>query len=132
MINSPPVIRMMRRYPAKRPPRKLAERPSETKTTEKPMMKATALSTTRRRTRLSLDGSAISSIDTPEMNERYDGITGSTHGDKNESSPELKATKKLMSVIACRRGDPGSPAWRRDRPTAPDPRSERAPRLSGL
>jgi hypothetical protein len=29
----------------------------------------------------------------PVMNEMYDGKSGSTHGERNEKSPALKATK---------------------------------------
>jgi hypothetical protein len=36
-----------------------------------------------------------SSIDTPVMNDKYDGKSGKTQGDKNESVPALNATKRL-------------------------------------
>jgi len=36
-----------------------------------------------------------SSIDIPVMNAKYDGKSGKTQGDKNESVPALNATKRL-------------------------------------
>src|SRR5947207_12405946 len=43
--------------------------------------------------RIAPERSAVrSATDMPVMNDRYDGKSGSTHGDRNEKSPELNAT----------------------------------------
>ena len=62
-------------------------------------MNATEFNTTRERMRASAWSLRISSKETPETNERYDGISGSTQGERNEKMPAAKATKKLTSAI---------------------------------
>ena len=69
------------------------------KTMEKPRMNAREFNTTRARTRAAAWSLRISSSDTPETNERYDGMSGKTQGDRNEKIPAAKATKKLTSGI---------------------------------
>jgi hypothetical protein len=36
----------------------------------------------------------------PETNDRYPGMTGATHGDKNENSPALNASPQLTAPAA--------------------------------
>src|SRR5918999_5220795 len=102
-ISTPPTILIVFRYSRRRPPRKLADAPSETNTREKPMIKANEFNTTRQRTRERACALRISSSETPETKERYEGISGRTQGERNEKTPAAKATKMFTSVIACRR-----------------------------
>ena len=61
--------------------------------------KVAELNATRERTRAAAWSLRISSRETPEMNERYDGISGRTQGERNENRPAAKATNKLTSAI---------------------------------
>src|SRR5712691_4888031 len=94
----------------------LADAPSETNTSEKPMQKAMDAMSTRRRAGTAATATAvppppvsppvprISSSERPEMYDRYPGMSGSTHGEMNESSP---ATKAATSVTFSSMSVPG-------------------------
>src|SRR5262245_54894813 len=92
MMRAPPMRRIHSRCSSSSCPAALNEAPSATNTTEKPITNVTAWISTRRRMAAvrSLERSAT---DMPVMNDRYDGNSGSTHGDRNENSPALKATR---------------------------------------
>src|ERR1043166_2472483 len=62
-------------------------------------MNASEFSTTRERTRVAPSALRIWSKETPETNERYDGISGSTQGERKEKMPAANATTKLTSPI---------------------------------
>jgi len=68
-----------------------AEAPSATKTSEKPATKSTAGTMTLAVDRFSPESSAVVR---PVMNERYAGISGSTHGERNDTRPATKAATK--------------------------------------
>src|SRR5918992_1326109 len=73
-------------------PIRLNDKPKVIKTVEKPIMNSRELSTTRRRS-LGLACERLkSSNDTPAMKERYEGTSGNTQGDKNDSTPAPRAT----------------------------------------
>src|SRR5262245_43364357 len=92
MMSAPPMRRIHSRCSSSSWPAALNEAPSATNTTEKPTTNVTAWVSTRRRIAAvrSFDRSAT---DLPVMKDRYDGNSGSTHGDRNENNPALKATR---------------------------------------
>src|SRR5262249_31049312 len=90
-MSTPPTRRIQSRYSRRNAPAALNEAPSATKTTEKPITKVTACSITRRRT-ADVRSALRSDTDIPVTKDRYEGKSGSTHGDRNENSPALNAT----------------------------------------
>ena len=64
-----------------------------TKTMEKPTTKARELARIHRRPRASSAADWSWSTDIPVMKERYEGKSGSTHGDRKENSPPPNATR---------------------------------------
>ncbi len=70
----------------------LKEAPRLTNTTLKPRMKATECRSTRVRAP-AVTSLVRRSTDIPVMNDRYDGKSGSTQGERNEKSPAEKATR---------------------------------------
>src|SRR5262247_2018266 len=91
MMRTPPPIRIQLRYSRKNWPAALNEAPRLTNTAVNPAMKASECS--RIRERSDADTSDASrSTDMPVTNERYDGKSGSTQGDRNEKSPAENAT----------------------------------------
>src|SRR6187200_705176 len=94
----------------------LAAAPSDTNTTENPSTKKSDAITTRRRDSAIAAAPAppvpcISSSVTPEMYERYPGISGRTHGDTNDNSPAKNAVKNVG--VACSNMDPLTVVLRR-------------------
>jgi hypothetical protein len=65
------------------------------KTVEKPAMKPRHARMTLRRRAVSPTPFSISSTETPEINERYAGISGITQGENTEISPAAKAKGTL-------------------------------------
>src|SRR5215510_6500121 len=92
MMRAPPTRRIHSRCSSSSWPAALNEAPSATNTTEKPITNVTAWVNTRRRIAV-VRSFERSATDMPVMNDRYDGNSGSTHGDRNEKSPALKATR---------------------------------------
>src|SRR5215470_10442921 len=92
MIRAPPTRRIQSRCSSSSWPAALNDAPSATNTTEKPTTNVTACVNTRRRM-AAVRSFERSATDMPVMNDRYDGNRGSTHGDRNEKSPALKATR---------------------------------------
>src|SRR4029434_878953 len=92
MIRMPPAMRIWRRYARKNWPAALKDAPRLTKTAVKPAMKASECR--RIRERSDTETSEVSrSTDIPVTNERYEGKSGSTQGERNEKSPAEKATR---------------------------------------
>jgi hypothetical protein len=92
MIRMPPPIRIQSRYSRKNCPAALKEAPRLTKTAVNPAMNASECR--RIRERSDTETSEVSrSTDIPVTKERYEGKSGSTHGERNEKSPAEKATK---------------------------------------
>src|SRR5688572_26753943 len=91
MMSSPPTTRIAVRYWNSSCPAALNEAPSATNTTEKPSTNVTACSITRRRA-AAVRSPVRSPTDIPVMNDRYEGNSGNTHGDRKEKSPALNAT----------------------------------------
>src|SRR2546427_445830 len=90
-MRTPPIRRIQSRWSSRNWPSALNETPSATKTIENPTTKASAWPRIRRLTRA--DSSPVrSATDIPVMNDRYEGKSGSTHGDRNEKSPALNET----------------------------------------
>src|SRR5215470_5891987 len=87
----PPPIRIQSRYSRKNWPAALKDAPRLTKTAVKPAMKAGEWSRIRDRSDTETS-EASRSTDIPVTNERYDGKSGSTHGERNEKSPAENAT----------------------------------------
>src|SRR5450759_5252116 len=77
-------------------PTAVADAPSAMNTIEKPITNASEVRNTCRR---ELAGAAsvprISSIDTPETNEMYPGMSGSTHGETKDKNPAAKAARSV-------------------------------------
>src|ERR1700675_3903889 len=73
-----------------REPRVVATAPSEMNTTENPRMNIRELTRTTRR-RWLLSCACSSSTPTPEMSETYPGTSGSTQGERNDTSPAKNA-----------------------------------------
>jgi len=69
----------------------VAEAPNKTNTNENPITKKIVLMTTFHGWACALSRVLISSIETPEMNERYPGINGKTHGDMKDKNPARMA-----------------------------------------
>ena len=90
----PPAISTSRLLFWKMPPIALAERPIATKMTVKPAMKASACSKTRAFA-APPDSALRSSRLVPVRNERYDGTSGRTHGEMNETRPAKNAVATL-------------------------------------
>src|SRR5437867_9139256 len=76
----------------------LNEAPRLTKIAVKPAMKATEWSSTRPRVPASTS-LASRSTDMPVMNERYEGNSGNTQGDRNESRPAENATSTPIDSV---------------------------------
>jgi hypothetical protein len=75
-------------------PKKVAEAPKPMNMMENPNMKRRELTITRLDIRFLPLSFLNSSSDKPDMKEIYIGISGSMHGDTNETSPATKAAKK--------------------------------------
>src|SRR5260370_26063473 len=109
MIRSPPTTRIQSRLSKRNRPAAENDAPSATKIIEKPTMKARECR--RIRPRVSAVTSSVRALtDIPVMNDRYDGKSGRTQGERNEKSPALKATKTpsecAMSRSALAGGEP--------------------------
>src|SRR5690242_12040048 len=79
----------------------------------KPMMKAIEFIITMRRRRFfSIDSSCSSSSVAPEISEMYPGTSGSTHGERNDTVPAIRAANGVrlamlwVSVLYESRRDP--------------------------
>jgi hypothetical protein len=88
---------MIRLALPKKPPVPLKRTPKTIKTIEKPSTNNRVRENIRDRETLR----SVSSLkETPPIKERYEGIRGSMHGDKKDSTPAAKAINKLIfSVI---------------------------------
>jgi hypothetical protein len=91
---TPPKISTSRLLFAKTPPMALAERPMATKMTVKPATKASAWAKTRAFA-CELDSLLRSSRLVPVRKDRYDGTSGRTQGDTNDTSPARNAVATL-------------------------------------
>src|SRR5216684_6223326 len=77
-------------------PTAVATSPSETKTTAKPLKNKTVSRTTL--ASWAFDGADWSAMSRPAIVDRYDGTTGSTHGETNEMTPPPNATTNPTSL----------------------------------
>ncbi len=80
---------------------KLAEAPKDTKTVVNPAMNSNALTTMDF---LNFDRTVESvscSMESPVMYEMYEGTSGNTQGDTNDSKPAEKAATREIFVIDC-------------------------------
>jgi hypothetical protein len=88
----------------------VADAPRRINTMVKPATKARELIMTLNLTLLIFSEFESSCIDSPEINDIYPGISGSTHGERKESRPAIKAPIKVISEpkALCKRSSPVS------------------------
>src|SRR5687767_677064 len=79
----------------------LAEAPNAIKTTEKPAIKSSAFRTMAVLNRDRAFASVSCSMDRPVMYEIYEGTSGNTQGETNDSNPAENAAIKDMCVMDC-------------------------------
>jgi len=96
IIITPEILKSSSLFFARKPPKKDAETPSVTNTTEKPRTNRT-LGKRIFLTFRSIESFLHSSNDSFETIEIYPGISGSTHGDRNETTPARNAKIQLTS-----------------------------------
>ena len=75
-------------------PRTLNDAPMATNTIEKPAMNASECAITRQRSVPRVADPWSCSTDIPVMKDRYEGNSGSTHGERNEKIPAENATTR--------------------------------------
>jgi hypothetical protein len=76
------------------------EAPRDMKTAEKPKMNARELVIVRKRILVLSEPAVSSSNEMPVIKETYDGTSGSTHGERKDSTPARKETEYDTSFIA--------------------------------
>src|SRR5689334_14145501 len=108
-MRSTPAIRLSSGSFAKRNfPIAVAEAPSATKTSEKPMTKARdAMKTWARDADGAPASPRMSSTDTPETKEMYPGISGRTQGETNDRKPAANAASSVTFWFMPVRRSPG-------------------------
>src|SRR5215467_10635054 len=108
MITTPATRARVDLYWTAKRPTSVESAPRVMKTMLKPMMKAIEFSMTLRSSEVSWIWS--SSTPTPEISETYPGTSGSTQGERNETSPAMKAAigvgLAILDYCTCRRTTP--------------------------
>src|SRR5437867_8424058 len=104
MMSTPPIRRNESWCSRRNCPATVAVAPSATNTSEKPRMKAREWMIVRRRTRGAALAEVSSSNETPVMKVTYEGTSGSTHGEMNETTRSEEHTSELQSPydLVCR------------------------------
>lgn len=92
ITTTPPIILITSRYSNKNLPITDDEIPSVIKMKEKPAIKASEFVTVRYLILFLSEVTVRSLKESPVIKETYDGTKGRTHGDRNDSTPAIKAS----------------------------------------